>query len=206
MTGLVDIWRGTFGNDYIGRNETDASRIEDRARMWRRILPAMDVAPPASILEIGANIGLNLRALRTLTDADLYGLEPNDAARARLVADKVVTADHALSGSGDGIPLPDKAVDLAFTCGVLIHVAPDRLAATCAEIHRVSRRYVLAVEYFADEPTEKPYRGLTGALFKRDFGSFWLDSYPDLRLVDYGFFWKRATNLDNLTWWLFQKS
>ena len=56
------------------------------------------------------------------------------------------------------------------------------------------------------KPETIPYRGHTEALFKRDFGSFWLDCFPDLRVLDYGFFWKRLTGLDNLTWWLFEKS
>jgi spore coat polysaccharide biosynthesis protein SpsF len=32
-----------------------------------------------------------------------------------------------------------------------------------------------------------------------------MDRFPDLQLVDYGFFWKRATGLDDATWWLFRK-
>ena len=48
-------------------------------------------------------------------------------------------------------------------------------------------------------------RRRTGLLFKRDFGALWMDRFHGLRIVDYGFFWKRATGLDNLTWWLFEK-
>ena len=49
------------------------------------------------------------------------------------------------------------------------------------------------------------HRGREGPLFKRDFGALWLDLFPGLALVAYGFFLKRATGLDNLTWWLFAK-
>jgi pseudaminic acid biosynthesis-associated methylase len=202
---LLDLWRGQFGNDYVGRNEADDAQVEDRKRMWQRILEPLDARMPGRILEVGANLGLNLRALKSLCSVELLGLEPNDAARKRLVDDGVVYASNAIAGAGHSIPLPDGSVDLAFTCGVLIHVDPEALGATCREIHRISKRYVAAIEYFADEPTEKHYRGQTGALFKRDFGSFWMDQHPDLSLVDYGFFWKRASNLDNLTWWLFEK-
>ena len=71
--------------------------------------------------------------------------------------------------------------------------------------HRVARRYIVCVEYFSDQPETIPYRGHSEVLFKRDFGSLWLDCFPDLRVLDYGFFWKRLTGLDNLTWWLFEK-
>ena len=202
---LIDLWRGQFGNDYVDRNEVDSARVEDRRRMWQRVLQPLEDRMPARILEVGANIGLNLRALASLSSAELFGLEPNDAARQRLIDDAVVPASRALPGAGHAIPLPDRSVDLAFTCGVLIHVDPERLGQTYREIHRVTQRYIVAIEYFADEPTEKRYRGHTGALFKRDFGAFWMDQHPDLTLIDYGFFWKRVTNLDNLTWWLFEK-
>ena len=36
-------------------------------------------------------------------------------------------------------------------------------------------------------------------------GGFWLDHLPGLRVIAYGFSWKRLTGLDNLTWWLFEK-
>jgi spore coat polysaccharide biosynthesis protein SpsF len=203
---LLALWRGQFGNDYVGRNQADEARVEDRRRMWQRILLPLENRMPARILEVGANIGLNLRALKSLCPAELLGLEPNEEARRRLVSDGVIPESNAIAGAGHAIPLPDGSVDLAFTCGVLIHVDPEALGQTCREIHRVTKRYVAAIEYFADEPTEKHYRGETGALFKRDFGAFWMDQHPDLSLVDYGFFWKRMTNLDNLTWWLFEKS
>ena len=58
---------------------------------------------------------------------------------------------------------------------------------------------------FSDKPVETPYRDHSDVLFKRDFGGFWLDNFPHLRVVSYGFAWKRVTGLDNLTWWLFEK-
>ena len=42
-------------------------------------------------------------------------------------------------------------------------------------------------------------------LIKTALGEFWMSWHPDLSLVDYVFFWKRATGLDNVTWWLFRK-
>ncbi|MBX9633924.1 MAG: hypothetical protein K2X44_02990, partial [Magnetospirillum sp.] len=114
-------------------------------------------------------------------------------------------AEHVVNAIATGIPLADGAVELAFSSGVLIHIHPDDLLQSCREIHRVSSRYVVCVEYFSDKPEEINYRGHTGVLFKRDFGSFWMDNFPDLQLLDYGFAWKRITGLDNLTWWIFEK-
>ena len=199
------LWRGGFGNAYTDRNTVADDKLRALTKHWARIMRATEGAPPQSILEVGANIGLNLRALRRLTGATFIALEPNAKARQHLVADGVVGAEWALDGLGNAIPLGPDAVDMAFTSGVLIHVHPDDLLATCMELHRVSSRYIACIEYFSDKSEEIYYRGETEALFKRDFGSFYLDTFPDLRVVDYGFTWKRVSGLDNLTWWLFEK-
>lgn len=201
----LDAWRGEFGDEYRNRNVADEAMISARMAMWRRILQPLTGRPLQSILEVGANIGFNLRALAKLTDCDLLALEPNAGARSRLVDDGIVAADNVFDGAASQIPLDDCSVDMAFTSGVLIHIAPDDLGKSCDEIYRVSNRYIACVEYFADSPQEIQYRGNEGLLFKRDFGEFWMDRHPDLHLVDYGFFWRRATGLDNLTWWLFAR-
>lgn len=202
----LQFWRGSFGDDYIDRNPLNEATQKARIAMWQRILSALRDQPVDSILEVGANIGLNLAALRAVSPATLYALEPNEKARSRLIENAAVSPERALGGSADSIALDDRAVDLVFTSGVLIHIAPENLPAACKEMHRVTRRYVACVEYFSSQPEEVLYRGHAGRLFKRDFGSFWLDQFPDLRIVDYGFFWRRATGLDDLTWWLFEKA
>lgn len=152
-----------------------------------------------SILEIGANVGINLRALRRLTAARLAGVEPNASARALLAE----CADDVFDGIAAAIPAADASFDLVFTSGVLIHIPPSELLASCKEIERVSRRYIVAVEYFARDLEAKQYRG-HDALWKRDFGAYWLDHFP-LRPVACGFAWSRLTGLDDLTWWVLEK-
>ncbi len=205
-TAQVDFWRGDFGNDYADRNSLRTEFLRARTAMWSDILRHTLTAPPQTILEVGANIGVNLRALRMLTDARFLAVEPNDKARAILVEDGIVAPPDVRPGIASAIDFPDRSADLAFTSGVLIHIHPDQLLASLREIHRCAARWIVAVEYFADRPTEVAYRGHTNVLFKRDFGSEWLDRFPDLRPVAYGFEWKRATALDNLTWWLLERT
>ena len=196
MNQQIEAWEGELGNAYIERNGDKT--IQSRIAMWRRIL--RDITPE-TILEVGANIGLNIRALRKVTEAKLLAVEPNNAARRVL---KTVT-DDAYDGTADKLWLANDTVNLVATCGVLIHIHPDDLADACAEMYRVSNRYIVCIEYFSDKPEEIEYRGQSGMLWKRDFGSFWMEQHPDLKLLDYGFFWRRATGLDNLTWWLWEK-
>ena len=202
----LEAWSGAFGDAYTERNAADESSIERRVRMWRRILRPLSSDLPESCLEVGASVGINLRALRTIHTIETYALEPNANARRILVRDDVVPVARVLDGSAESIGLADASVDLVFTSGVLVLVEPTRLDAACREMHRVARRYLLTIEYFANDPEEKIYRGETSLLFKRDFGAFWLDLFPTLTVIDYGFFWKPMTGLDNLTWWLFAKS
>lgn len=199
------LWRGDFGTSYVDRNNVSDERLAALTANWAQILGGTVGRPPRSIFEAGANIGLNLRALRRLTDATLHALEPNERARSIMVEDGVVAQENVLDGLCSQIALPDAHVDLSFTSGVLIHIHPDNLLQSCRELHRVTRRYLVCIEYFSDKPEEIPYRGHNEALFKRDFGSFYLDNFKDLRVLDYGFAWKRTSGLDNLTWWLFEK-
>ena len=89
-TAQVDFWRGDFGNDYADRNSLRTEFLRARTAMWSDILRHTLTAPPQTILEVGANIGVNLRALRMLTDARFLAVEPNDKARAILVEDGIV--------------------------------------------------------------------------------------------------------------------
>lgn len=204
-TDQLKFWRGDFGNAYTDRNSSAAEHLRARVAMWSPIMASMVGAPPRSILEVGANIGNNLRALRQLTNAEFFALEPNEKARGVLIDEGVVPAENVRDGFAASIDLPDGAVDMAFTSGVLIHIHPDDLEASCREIHRVASRYIVCIEYFADTPEEIAYRGYSEKLFKRDFGGHWLDLFPDQETVAYGFAWKRLTGLDNLTWWVFRK-
>jgi spore coat polysaccharide biosynthesis protein SpsF len=204
-TPQSDFWRGKFGDSYTARNVASAEQMHARIALWAEILSHTIAAPPASILEVGANLGINLRALRALSSARLMAVEPNESARATLVRDGVVAAEDVRDGLASKIDFIDGAADFAFTSGVLIHIHPDHLPASLKEIHRCAKRWVGCIEYFSDKPETIPYRGHDDRLFKRDFGGLWLDTFPDLRVVAYGFAWKRVTGLDNLTWWLFEK-
>lgn len=202
----LNTWRGEFGDLYTARNVADAATQRARIKMWAQILRSIEGDQPTNIFEVGANQGLNLRALKHLTDAELIALEPNAKARQILLDDAVLKPQNLYDAFASSIPLEDSSVDMAFTSGVLIHIPPNDLLASCKEIHRISRKYIACAEYFSVDPQEITYRGQDGLLFKRDFGDFWMSHFPDLTLRDYGFLWKRTTGIDNLTWWLFEKN
>jgi pseudaminic acid biosynthesis-associated methylase len=198
-------WAGAFGDAYADRNAATLEAVQTRLRMLAPILARLDGDPPQDILECGCNIGLNLRALRQLTRAELHAIEPNAHARQQVLDDRVLERGRLHDATLAQLPFGDASVDLVFTSGVLIHVPPDRLERAMQEVHRVSRKYVLAVEYFSVKPEAAEYRGQTGIMWKRDFGGAYLDMFPDLVPIDVGFLWRRTTGCDDATWWLFRK-
>ena len=199
------IWRSEFGDTYTERNEILPEILRARIALWREIFESIVGELPGSILEVGANTGTNLIALKHLVSAELFAVEPNELARERLLENQIVSDSHAYDCLAHDLTFSDEFVDMVFTSGVLIHIHPDNLLSSCTEIYRVSRRYIVCIEYFSDKPEEIAYRGYGELLFKRDYGSFWMDNFSDLKLMDYGFSWKRVTGLDNLTWWIFKK-
>tara|TARA_B100000676_G_scaffold233579_2_gene232845 strand:- start:48 stop:707 length:660 start_codon:yes stop_codon:yes gene_type:complete len=198
-------WRGDFGDSYIERNSPTPERLQQRIDALSEMLAPIDPGQLRSLLEVGANVGLNLRALAKITDAELFAIEPNGTARDLLAADQVLPAERIFDGTAAQIPLPDGGAELVMTSTVLIHVPDEMLRSSYEEIYRVSSRYILCIEYFSPDPVTIHYRGHDDLLFKRDYGGLWLDWYPALEHVADGFFWKRTTGLDNVNWWLFRK-
>jgi pseudaminic acid biosynthesis-associated methylase len=198
----AELWRGNFGDRYSERN--DEEYLPAYRLLWARILLCLGRIPQ-TVLEVGANTGLNIKALEELSDGriEFYAVEPNKSARTDLeltgLCERVIDGTAKDIGFGDGI------AELAFTSGVLIHVHPNELPESCKEIHRCSSRWIVCIEYFNDTPVTIPYRHNKDALFKRDFGSFWMDNFKDLKCVSYGFIWKLETGLDSLNWFLFEK-
>ena len=198
-------WEGAFGDAYIERNPCTLDLMRKRILAFAKILQLMGIDQPRSILEVGANIGRNIRALQYITDAELHALEPNLRAREALMSDKVLSGKQIHNGSAEQLPFGNASMDMVFTCTVLIHIPPETLEQAFREIHRVARRYILIMEYFSPASEMVRYRGHDDMLFKRDYGSILLDLYSTLQLVDYGFFWKPVTDLDNVNYWLFRK-
>jgi hypothetical protein len=92
---------------------------------------------------------------------------------------------------------------ISSAINVLIHIAPADLRGALAEIRRVARRWILAVEYFSDEPVTVPYRGLEDALFKRNWCRDWLELDPALRIAWTGSL-DRDAGFDDCRFWLFE--
>ena len=101
----------------------------------------------------------------------------------------------------------ESGYDFVFTCGVLIHLNPDMLPLAYQKIYNASSRYICLAEYYNPTPVSIPYRGHEERLYKRDFAGEFLDAFTDVRLIDYGFIWRRDPLYpeDDTTWFLMEK-
>lgn len=194
-------WAGEFGNDYINRNQWPQF-VASNVAFFSKILQRTGALN--SIIELGANIGLNLAALRVLMPTcELTAVEINNAACEFLLArGDVKVVNQSLLGF-----VAETPNELVFTKGVLIHIAPELLSRAYEVMYQCSRRYILVAEYYNPQPITISYRGHEDRLFKRDFAGELLDRYPDLRLVDYGFVYGRDSTFpqDDVTWFLLEK-
>jgi spore coat polysaccharide biosynthesis protein SpsF len=200
-TQQEEFWAGEFGEAYIGRNDSQELQASNLAFFANSLKLAKKIS---SCLELGANIGMNLKALKLLYPSiQLSGVEINKSAHDQL---------EALIGKGAylGSIFDYKAVesvDLVLIKTVLIHINPQHLNAVYEKLYQLSNRYILICEYYNTTPVTINYRGHQDRLFKRDYAGEMMDKYSDLVLVDYGFAYHRVPPFlnDDITWFLMEK-
>ena len=195
---LEALWAGGFGDSYVERNRAAGT---GRQVYWRTLVSTHQ---PARVLEVGCNVGANLKwLLGLLPPAEVVGVDINERALTGLR--QQVPEANAMWAQARDLPFRDGWFDLTFTAGVLIHQPDSTLRQVMGELVRCSSRLVLALEYAAASPVEVPYRGERGALFKRDYGVLYQQWFPELRLLEHGQLTK-AEGWDDVTCWLFTKT
>ncbi len=201
-TDQEKFWAGEFGNGYNDRNQSE-QLIASNAIIFKRILES--ASNIGSIVELGCNIGLNLKALNTINSGfDLCGYEINSIA-----AQKARELRVANIIEGTILEPLDivKQYDLSFTKVVLIHINPEELYKVYENLYNLSNRYIMLCEYHNPTPVTVTYRGHSDRLFKRDFAGELLNKY-NMKLVDYGFIYHRDNNhlsQDDMNWFLLEK-
>jgi len=187
-TAQMPRWTGQFGRAYTDRNNLSLYALDalyqgnygvTRRELNQRFLAGL--RSDARILEVGCNIGNQLKLLHELGFFNLYGIEIQHyalkQAKSRTPEIKVAEA------SALEIPFSDDSFDLVFTSGVLIHIAPCDIARVLREIHRCTKRYIWGFEYYSSTCVEVAYRGNHNLLWKMNYAQTFLDQFDDLRLL-----------------------
>lgn len=187
LTTQQKFWSGGFGKGYNDRNTWTVKGFDQfYKKTWGTTRTAMNQdflrgLKINNVMEMGANIGLQLRHLQSMKFENLYGVEVQwDAVeRAKKLTDHI----NIIQGSAFDLPFKDKYFDLVFTSGVLIHIHPDDQKRAMREMYRVSKKYIWGFEYFNEKVQEIPYRGHRNVLWKNDFPKLWMKNCPGLKLV-----------------------
>ncbi len=201
-TEQEEFWAGAFGEGYIERNQGDVMIASNLSFFIHALKQTEKIY---SCIEFGANIGLNLKALKLLyPNLQAKAIEINANAAKELAG--FLGEENVFHGSIFDWHA-DMQVALALSKGVLIHINPDLLDLAYQKLYDASSKYILICEYYNPTPVAIPYRGHDDRLYKRDFAGDMLDKFGDLILLDYGFTYRRDTVFpsDDITWFLLKK-
>jgi spore coat polysaccharide biosynthesis protein SpsF len=201
-TEQEQFWAENFGDEYITRNQSEQLLASNLSFFCKSLNQCGKIA---SCIEFGANIGMNLKALKLLYPAlDAHAIEINSDAAKQLST--VIGPDNVVIKSILDF-VPTRQWDLTFIKGVLIHMNPEVLPLAYDKLVASTARYLMVAEYYNPSPVAIPYRGHSDRLFKRDFAGEIMSRHPQLHLIDYGFAYHGDPSFpqDDITWFLMEK-
>ncbi len=201
-TEQENFWAENFGRDYIDRNK-DKKLLDSNLNFFNKALNLTKNID--TCIEFGANIGMNIKALQILYPKQVHhAIEINPDAVSELK--KIIPENNIFEGSILNFH-PKDVFDLTLIKGVLIHINPDELNSVYDKLVKTCKKYLLVAEYYSPSPVSVSYRGHQNKLFKRDFAGEIMEKYPTMKLIDYGFIYRKDPKfpLDDITWFLMEK-
>ena len=135
-------WSSDFGTEYSIRNDLDTN-YEKRIYEFNKYISKIEFID--SVLEVGANIGINLKVLQDFyPNSEQFAVEINQEAVASL--QNIIPKENIYNKSIIDIEL-DKKFDLVLSRGVLIHIHPENLPITYQKIYQYSEISMYFLEY-----------------------------------------------------------
>jgi pseudaminic acid biosynthesis-associated methylase len=201
-TEQENFWAENFGKDYIDRNK-DKTLLDSNVNFFNKALNLTKYVN--TCIEFGANIGMNIRALQILyPKQEQHAIEINPDAVSELK--KIIPEKNIFEGSILNFH-PKYVFDLTLIKGVLIHINPNELNSVYDKLVKTCKKYLLVAEYYSPFPVSVSYRGHQNRLFKRDFAGEIMEKYPIMKLIDYGFIYRKDPKfpLDDINWFLMEK-
>lgn len=153
-----------YWNQYAGNS--DSNYNEEMAKFIRDLAVSLRVQ---NVLEVGCNSGNDLKLFPQ--EFDVSGIDPNEFA--------IRKASHSLPsfkfkvGSIVELPFENSSFDFVFTRNVLNHIDESHMEKSVNELFRVSRKYILNVEYFSDN--ESQMQDASIPTWNRNMYKRWLD-------------------------------
>ncbi len=203
-TQQENFWAGEFGNEYVSRSQGEEI-INSNIDFFKKALKKTNGID--TCIEFGSNIGLNIRALKKIyPKQEHHVIEINEKAVSYLK--EFISEDKIINDSIINFK-PFQKWDLVLIKGVLIHINPQKLQNIYLSLVNSCKKYLLINEYYNPKPVSIDYRGHSEKLYKRDFAGEILDSYPEMKLIDYGFLYERDPihkRVGSTNWFLLKKN
>ena len=163
-TDQENFWAGKFGDEYISRNKSE-ELLASNLNFFCNALKKTPVI--TNCIEFGANIGMNLRALKLLYPSiEPYAVEIN--ARAVEILSETIPKENIFNESVINFR-PKRKWELVIIKGVLIHLNQNFLKEVYENLFNSSSKYILICEYYNPEPVMVNYRGNEEKLYKKRF-------------------------------------
>lgn len=145
---------------------SDSNYNEEMAKFIRDLAMSLRVQ---NVLEVGCNSGNDLKLFPQ--EFDVSGIDPNESAIRK--ASQNLPNFKFKVGSITELPFEDSSFDFVFTRNVLNHIESADMEKSVNELFRVSRKYILNVEYFSD--SENQVQDVSIPAWGRNMYKRWLD-------------------------------
>ena len=122
------------------------------------------------ICEVGTNVGNNLMGFPK--QFDVTGIDLNEHALS--IAKKKYPEFKFDLDSILKLPYADSTFDLVFTRGVLIHIDPKNIDKATSEIFRISKKWIVCLEYFGEDAKSIPWKRGNDLLWYRNMKTKWV--------------------------------
>lgn len=134
-----------YWNQYAERS--DSNYNEEMAKFIRDLATSLR---SQNVLEVGCSSGNDLKLFSK--DFDASGIDPNESAIGKAVQN--LPHFKFKVGSITELPFEDSSFDFVFTRNVLNHIDNSGMEKSVNEIFRISRKYILNVEFFSENESQ----------------------------------------------------
>ena len=155
------------------------------------------------ILELGCNIGSQLRCLYKMGYKNLSGIEIQHHCLKKLK--KNFNFVNGIQSTVFKLPFSNNSFDLVFTNNVLIHIPPKKIHIVLKEMYRVSKLLIWGSEYYSQNYKEIIYRKNKNLLWKADFAKIFLKNFKNLKLIKHKFLVSKFDNEEIDSMYLLKK-
>ncbi len=170
------VWENDFGKKYTLRSTSYSNWVKvykERFNLTKEQINSnflKKIPKSSKILEVGCNIGNQLKCLYKMGYKNLYGVDVQKRCIIEIKNKKKFIKSFVASAYN--LPFDDNYFDLVFTSNVLIHIPPKKLNSAVDEIIRTSSKWIWGFEYYSKKYKKVIYRNHDNLLWKGDFSKF----------------------------------